>query len=107
MPQIILKQSGQSVTNFSFNENTVVVHGVVINCAERQLDIPVTLEIRTSPTLGAVEGGNGAYLAHINIPPKRYETVEYVDSEGILTSMQEALSMDPNAIKITLWPVVC
>ncbi|PIQ51452.1 MAG: hypothetical protein COW02_14570 [Comamonadaceae bacterium CG12_big_fil_rev_8_21_14_0_65_59_15] len=104
MPQIILKQPGQPVADFSFSGAIVTVAGVAVDCAERQLDSSVIVEIRLGSG-GAQEGGAGAYLAHITIPPKRYTTVAGPDdANGNPTSVQEFIALDPNAVQVTLWP---
>lgn len=103
MPQIILKQPGQPVADFAVSGTTVTVSEVAIDCAARQLDTSVTVEIRGTKT-GAKEGGKGAYLAQVDIPARRYIDVDGVDQEGKPTILQEAVPLDPNAITITLWP---
>ena len=104
MPQIVLKQPGQPVADFSFSGAIVAVSGVAIDCAARQLDSSVIVEIRVGAG-GAQEGGAGAYLAHIAIPPKRYTTVAGPDdANGNPTSIQEPVALDPNAVQVTLWP---
>ncbi|PIQ51118.1 MAG: hypothetical protein COW02_16410 [Comamonadaceae bacterium CG12_big_fil_rev_8_21_14_0_65_59_15] len=106
MPQITLKQPGQPVADFAFSGALVTVSGVAIDCAARQSDSLVTVEIRGNKT-GATEGGNGAYLAQIDIPAKRYITTAGPDdAQGKPTSIQEAIPLDPNAVQVTLWPTV-
>ncbi len=105
MPQIVLKQPGQPVADFSVSGCIVTVAGVTIDCAARQLDTAVTVELRANET-GPSEGGNGAYLAQIDIPARRYIDVDGVDPEGEPTVLREAIPLDPNAITITLWPAV-
>ena len=75
MPQIILKQPGQPVADFSISGTTVVVAGVSVDCVERQLDTAVTVEIRLTNGVAA-EGDAGAYLAQIDIPARQHETLE-------------------------------
>lgn len=108
MPQIILKQPGQTVADFAFTGTTVTVAGVSVDCATRQLDVDVAVEIRRNPN-GPSEGGNGAYLAQIAIPARRYTLQEAVNAEAkskedqsIMT--QVATPLDPNAVHVTLWP---
>lgn len=112
MPQIILKQAGQPVADFAFSGSIVTVAGVSIDCAERQLDTAVTVEVRADKA-GAIEGGNGAYLAQIAIPARRYITVESTApvaaaSGGMdqMGSTQAPVPLDPNAVQVTLWPTV-
>ncbi len=105
--QIILKQDGQPVADFSVSGANVTVAGVAIDCAERQQDIAVSVEVRQNIG-GPSEGGNGAYLAQIEIPARRYETV-IVPAEGEgedeqPTELREPLPLDPNAVVVTLWP---
>lgn len=103
--QIILKQDGQPVADFSVSGANVTVAGVAIDCAERQQDIAVSVEVRQNIG-GPSEGGNGVYLAQIEIPARRYETVT-VPAEGEdeqPTELREPLPLDPNAVVVTLWP---
>lgn len=103
MPQINLKQPGQPVADFSVSGGNVTVAGVTIDCEARQLDTAVTVEVRANKT-GPSEGGNGAYLAQIEIPARRYADVEGKDKDGKPEITQAPLSLDPNAIVVTLWP---
>lgn len=103
MPQIHLKQPGQPVADFSVAANIVTVAGVVIDCVERQLDTSVTVEIRANET-GPSEGGNGAYLAQIEIPARRLVDVRVTGEDGQDQTTQEPVALDPNAITVTLWP---
>jgi hypothetical protein len=110
MAQIKLKQAGQPVADFSVAGALITVAGVIIDCAARQNDGAVSVEIRGSAA-GAAEGGDGAYLAQIAIPARRYILVEAISAEdeggmGQSISMQEPVPLDPNAIEITLWPTV-
>ena len=100
MAQILLKQPGQPVADFSIIGTIITVAGVSIDCAERQNDGTVNVEIR-SHAGGAGEGGNGAYLAQIAIPARRYAMVQ--SDTG---ARPAAVALDPNAIEITLWPTV-
>lgn len=108
MPQIILKQPGQPVADFAVTGTTVTVAGVSVNCAARQMDIAVNVEIRRNTT-GPSEGGNGAYLAQITIPARRYALVNAISAEnesamGQSGATQEPFQLDPNAVQVTLWP---
>lgn len=103
--QINLKQDGQPVADFSVSGANVTVAGVAIDCAARQQDITVTVEVRQNLG-GPSEGGNGAYLAQIEIPARRYET-NTIPAEGEdeqPTEVSEPLPLDPNAVVVTLWP---
>ena len=105
MPQIILKQPGQPVADFSVNGAVVTVAGVAIDCAAREQDTAQTLEIRAQGG-EAHEGGDGAYLAQIEIPARRYEEAAgEIDPEtGEAESINVAVALDPARIVITLWP---
>ena len=103
--QIILKQGGQPVVDFSISGANVTVAGIAVDCAERQQDIAVTVEVRQNIG-GPSEGGDGVYLAQIEIPARRYETVTTpADDEGEWPiELREPLPLDPNAVIVTLWP---
>lgn len=105
MPQIILKTPGQPVANFSVNGTQVIVEGFEIDCAQRQEDATVIIEVRKVAG-EVVEGGQrGSYLAHIDIPPREYETV--ITGEGEEEETQQTIKpLDHNAVVVTLWPTV-
>lgn len=106
MPQIKLKQAQQPVAEFSVSGSTVIVAGVHVDCAARQGDSTTLIEVRSNKGV-AEEGGSGAYLAHIEIPPKTYREEEgdaaSADSEDAST-VKVADPLDPDAVVITLWP---
>lgn len=105
MPQIILKSPGQPVADFSVSGNKVVVSGFEVDCAQRQEDSALIIEVRQ---VGGevVEGGTrGAYLAHIAIPPREYETEITGEGEEEETT-QTIKPLDHNAVVVTLWPTV-
>lgn len=101
MAQITLKQPGQPVADFAVSGAVITVAGVTVDCAERQLDTSVQIEIRTADG-GAIEGGDGAYLAQIMIPARRYDEVPGETEEDPVEIVPAPL--DPNAIEIVLWP---
>jgi hypothetical protein len=103
MPQINLKQPGQPVSDFSVTGSLVTVAGVAVDCAERQLDTSVSIEVRANSN-GIQEGGDGAYLAQIEIPARRYVEVETTDEDGKPMILRDPVELDPNAVVITLWP---
>lgn len=104
MPQIHLKQPGQPVADFSFSGSVVAVAGVEIDCADRQGDTAVTVEIRANAD-GHGEGGSGAYLAQIAIPARLYiDMPGEDDKDGKPTIVRELVALDPNAVSVTLWP---
>lgn len=103
--QINLKQDGQPVADFAVSGTNVTVAGVTIDCAARQQDIAVTVEVRQNID-GPSEGGNGAYLTQIEIPARRYETntIPAAGEDEQPTEVREPLPLDPNAVVVTLWP---
>lgn len=104
MPQIILKQPGQPVADFAVASTTITVAGVTVDCKARQLDVDVAIEIRRNAN-GPGEGGDGAYLAQISIPARRYADVTgSSEGETQFHPMQEPVPIDPNAVQVTLWP---
>lgn len=106
MPIIVLKQPGQPVADFSVSGPVVTVAGVTVDCAARQRDVAELIEIRGNST-GPSEGGNGAYLAQISIPARRYTTVTVAGIDGEPdTTAQVPEQLDPDAVLVTLWPTV-
>jgi len=113
MPQIQLKQPGTQVADFAVAGNLITVAGLTIDCAARQQDTAVTIEVR-SHLDEVIEGGReGAYLAHIHIPARTFtevaSLVEDDASEDGDMGGGVALAPDPldhNAVVVTLWPVV-
>lgn len=103
MPQIILKQPGQPVADFSVSGSLVTVAGVTVDCAQRQADSSVCVEIRSTHGVPR-EGGDDAYLAQIDIPARSYIDVEAADADGRPQVAREPVALDPNAVTITLWP---
>lgn len=101
--QIHLKQPGQPVADFSIVGAEVTVSGITINCLDRQEDSSVIIEIRKNAG-GAGEGGDGAYLAQIEIPARQYIEIPGDTEEEQMT--REAVPLDPHAISVTLWPTV-
>lgn len=101
MPQIILKSPGQPVADFSVSGNVVAVSGLEIDCAQRQEDSALVIEVR-QVSGEAVEGGQrGSYLAHIAIPPREYDIATGDDEEE---NQQAIKPLDHNAVVVTLWP---
>jgi len=110
--QINLIHPGQPVADFAISGTSVTVAGHTIDCAARQQDVAIIIEIRDHNGT-AIEGDQGAYLAQIQIPAKRYAALEVEeldeDEDGL---QQEAPAapvpepLDTNAVLITLWPTV-
>ncbi|SSY76710.1 hypothetical protein [Alcaligenes faecalis] len=102
--QIHLKQPGQPVSDFAISGTVVTVSGVAVDCAVQQQDVSVTLEIRANAS-GPGLGGDGAYLAQIEIPARRYLAPQVPMGEGEEPMEQlEAQPLDPSAVAVTLWP---
>lgn len=101
MAQITLKQPGQPVADFAVSGTVITVAGVTVDAAERQLDTSVLVEIRTADG-GAIEGGDGPYLAQIMVPARRYDEVPGETEEDPVEIVPAPL--DHNAIEIVLWP---
>ncbi|WP_269497175.1 hypothetical protein [Castellaniella sp. S9] len=105
--QIRLMEPGQPVSDFAIAGTLVTVGDVSIDCAAREGDTAVLIEIRNNNGL-ITEGGAGAYVAQIEIPARRYETV-IVEPEGGEqgpSEAQEPVALDPDAVTVTLWPTV-
>lgn len=101
--QIKLISDGQGVADFSIAGAVITVSGVTIDCADRQSDTIEYIEIRSNG--GTVsEGGDGAYLAQIEIPARRYETVMQPDEENTPQPIDVPIALDPDAVVVTLWP---
>lgn len=106
--QIQLMEPGQPVSDFSISEAVVTVGAVSIDCAARERDTAVMIEIRDNAGVIA-EGGDGAYVAQIQIPARRYEST-IVDpgpgDEGGPSEVASPIPLDPNAVTVTLWPAL-
>jgi len=111
--QINLIHPGQPVADFAISGSTVTVGGYEIDCAARQQDVAIIIEIRRLDGV-VYEGDQGAYLAQIEIPARRYTEPEQEskgESDGESGDEQSAVaptpeSLDTNAVVITLWPTV-
>ncbi len=103
--QINLMQPGQPVADFAVSGAVVSVAGVPVDCAASQQDVAVVIEIRSNDGIAGV-GGDGAYLAQIEIPARRYETTTIpAEGEGEQdTEVRSPLPLDPDAVVVTLWP---
>lgn len=91
-----------SVADFSIAGSIVTVAGVVIDCAERQGDDEHHIEIRQRQGTVA-ESADGAYVAIIVIPARRYNEVA-ADDEAPAERLP--LPLDSNAVIVQLWPFV-
>lgn len=107
--QIRLMEPGQPVSDFSIAGAVVTVGEVSIDCAARERDTAVMIEVRRDSGGTVTEGGDGAYVAQIEIPARRYETVIVEPGSGDEdgpSEESEAVALDPNAVTVTLWPTV-
>lgn len=102
MPQIKLMQPSQPVADFAVSGTQVTVAGVMVDAADHQSDAGEVIEIRQVGGVAQV-GGDGAYLAHIQVPPAKYSDPGYGD-ESVLITPAQRLPLDPNTLVITLWP---
>ncbi|MBL8473716.1 MAG: hypothetical protein JNM98_18140 [Rhodocyclaceae bacterium] len=100
--RIDLKQPGQPVADFSVSGAVVTVAGVEIDCAARQQDVSVTVEVRNNAGIAGI-GGDGAYMAQITIPARTYAYQPDAGDES--SEAREAKPLDPNAVVVTLWAV--
>jgi len=113
--QIHLIHPGQPVADFAISGTTVTVAGLSIDCAARQQDVAIILEIRNHNGT-VIEGDQGAYLAQIQIPARRYAEPENEtfgdEGDDEFIGPQDAPAaptpepLDTNAVIITLWPTV-
>ena len=102
MPQIKLMQPGQPVADFGVSGTQITVAGVTVDASEHESDSGQVVEIRHNGATAQV-GGNGAYLAIIEVPPAQYSAAIHGD-EGELITPAQRLPLDPNTLVITLWP---
>jgi hypothetical protein len=103
---INLKEPSQPVAMFSVEGCVVTVAGISVDCAKEQADSKTLIEIKSNNGQASV-GGEGAYLAVIEIPAKTYTsqtTGETDEQTGQPVSTLVADELDSNAISITLWP---
>ena len=76
--QLFFQNPGQSVSDFSVSGNVVSIGTLTIDCATYQKDSQERVVVRAGLNGSPVIGGQGAFIAVITIPPKRYEIVEDV-----------------------------
>ncbi len=95
MARIKLLSQKQPVADFSVQGAVVTIRGLAIDCAAYYASNTRSVEVRSNESGETVIGGNGLYLAVIEIPGQRFEESE---------NGQVLLPMDPNAILIQLWP---
>lgn len=105
MARIELKQPGQPVADFAVNGAQITIAGVLVDCEALQQDTTEIVEVRQS-SAGVHIGGDGAYLAQIEIPARTYANAPAASGEGDDQAQPANLAqpLDANAILVTLWP---
>ncbi|WP_302409622.1 hypothetical protein [Comamonas kerstersii] len=105
MARIELKQPGQPVADFAVDGAQITIAGVLVDCEALQQDTTEIVEVRQS-SAGVHIGGDGAYLAQIEIPARTYANAAAASGEGDDQAQSESLAhpLDANAILVTLWP---
>lgn len=105
MARIELKQPGQTVADFAVDGAKMTIAGVLVDCEALQQDTTEIVEVRQS-SAGVHIGGDGAYLAQIEIPARTYANTPAAAGEGDDQAQPESLAqpLDANAILVTLWP---
>ena len=82
---------------------TVTIGGVAIDCAARQADSRVLVDVMDDGG-GLREGGTGRRVASLAIPPRRYTTEDGgLDEDGNPTTVEVAEPLDPARVVIRLW----
>lgn len=105
MARIELKQPGQPVADFAVDGAQITIAGVLVDCEALQQDTTEIVEVRQS-SAGVHIGGDGAYLAQIEIPARTYANAPAASGEGGDQAQPESLAqpLDASAILVTLWP---
>lgn len=105
MARIELKQPGQTVADFAVDGAKITIAGVLVDCEAIQQDTTEIVEVRQS-SAGVHIGGDGAYLAQIEIPARTYANAPATAGEGEDQVQPTSLAqpLDANAILVTLWP---
>lgn len=106
MARIVVINPGQSVADFSVSGALVTIAGLQVDCEALQEDVVKRVEVRRNA--GRIEiGGDGAYVAQIEIPARTYTQSagsEAEDGEEEAVASSTATPLDANAILVTLWP---
>lgn len=114
--QITMQSIGQPVSDFSVSGATITVSGKLIDCSIHQADTETSLNVvKMSDGKIEVNPKKGGYgLAIITIPAKTYQSKPALDVDGnpVLdmngspSVTREPNPLDPNAIAVTLWPII-
>lgn len=105
--QMIRMVEGSAVAPYDLDEETKVltVAGVEIDLAAAEADCQTILNVTNNggtPVLG-LSGKNG-YIADVEIPPRRYETVEEEGADGEPTTKSAPVPLDTKSVVLKLWP---
>ena len=87
--------SGAPAPDFAVSGSTITVKGLEIDCAAHYAAGVKMIEVRGDANGNAVLGGDGPFIAVIEIPGLRF-----LDGEDVPVMVP----LDPNAVTITLWP---
>lgn len=100
--QIETVQPGPHV-DLSVDGAVVTVGGLTIDCAARQADSRVLVDVMADGG-DIAEGGSGDRVAAIAIPPRQYTTEDGgLDEDGNPTTVEVAQPLDPSRVVIRLW----
>lgn len=89
--------------DLSINGAVVTIKGYEVDCAARQEDSAVIVDLRLGKK-GVTETGGSYQIASIHIPPAEYEEVIEQESEEETHSLIKK-PLDANAVLVTLWTV--
>lgn len=110
MAHITLQNPNQPVADFSVSGAVITIAGTVIDCAARQADDQVLLNVAKDKS-GAVKinpARGGTCLAIIRIPAKQYQDVPGAPDPqtGDPIMVRTEIPLDPNTISVELWPTI-
>lgn len=105
--QMIRMVEGAAVAPYSLDEETKVltVAGIEIDLAAAEADCQTILNVTNdggTPVLG-LSGKNG-YIADVEIPPRRYDTVEEEGDDGEPLTKTIPRALDTKSVVLKLWP---
>jgi hypothetical protein len=83
----------------------VVGGSVAIDCAERQKDHQVVIDVRATNGVLA-EGAGEAFVASFIIPPRVYSEAisdTEIDDDGRPLMTREPVALDGNSVEVRLW----
>lgn len=108
MARIVVIDPGQSVADFSVSGSLITIAGLQVNCEALQEDVVKRVEVRRNAGRAEI-GGDGAYVAQIEIPARTYTQSASNELGGEGEAVEAVVSsasvpLDANAILVTLWP---